>query len=101
VEPFIGSAWQGGRVTWTAPASYHGPVLIRGRRLGGGGAVGFGEGHVPYDELQLDAPGQGPAIPRGAGREWLSMTRVREPGCYAYQVDGTSFSEVIVFSAAR
>ena len=28
-----------------------------------------------------------------------SYTRVRGPGCYAYQVDGTSFSRVIVFEA--
>jgi hypothetical protein len=30
---------------------------------------------------------------------WPSFTRVRKPGCYAYEVDGTSFSEVIVFRA--
>lgn len=28
-----------------------------------------------------------------------STTRVRAPGCYAYQVDGTTFSSVIVFGA--
>jgi hypothetical protein len=96
---FIASAWQGARVTWTAATDYQGPVLIRGRQLGGPGAVGFGEGHVPYDELQLGAPAMGAAIPRGLGREWPSFTRVRAPGCYAYQVDGTTFSEVIVFRA--
>jgi hypothetical protein len=68
--------------------------------LGGPGAVGFGEGHVPYDELQLLAPAQGAAIPRGSGREWPTFTRVKGPGCYAYQIDGTSFTEVIVFRAA-
>jgi hypothetical protein len=91
--PFIGSAWKGARVNWRA-SGYSGPILIRGRELGGSGAVGFGEGHVPYDELQLlgaavDAP----------PRQWPSFTRVRAPGCYAYQVDGTTFSAVIVFRA--
>jgi hypothetical protein len=87
-------------VTWLASSSYVDPVLIRGRQLGGPGAVGFGEGHVPYDELQLLAPAQGAAIPRGSGREWPTFTRVKGPGCYAYQIDGTSFTEVIVFRAA-
>jgi hypothetical protein len=99
VTSFIGSAWQGARVTWTAASSYTGPVLIRGRQLAGSGTVGFGEGHVPYDELQLLAAGTGaPAVP-GGGRAWLSITRVRSPGCFAYEVDGTSFSSVIVFRA--
>jgi len=39
--PFIGSGWQGGRVTWQASGAYSGPILIRGRQLAGAGAVGF------------------------------------------------------------
>jgi hypothetical protein len=97
--PFINDPWGGARVTWLASAAYQGPVLIRGRQLDGPHAVGFGEAHIPYDELQLLAPGMGAATPRGQGREWLTFTRVQGPGCYAYQVDGTSFSEVIVFKA--
>jgi hypothetical protein len=93
VTSFIGSAWKGGRVTWQA-SGYHGPILIRGGLLGGGGAVGFGEGHTPYDELQL--LGNAMQAPPG---QWPSFTRVQGPGCYAYQADGTSFSEVIVFRA--
>ena len=87
---FIGSSWEGGRATWRS-SGYSGPVLIRGREIGGSGAVGFGEGHVPYDELQLRTGSGGPP--------WMSFTRVRNPGCYGYQVDGTSFSDVIVFKA--
>lgn len=99
VMPFVGSAWEGARVAWTSSADYTGPVLIRGRQLGGSGAVGFGEGHVPYDELQLLASGQQAPPAPGGGRSWLTFTRVRGPGCYADQVDGTNFSSVIVFRA--
>jgi hypothetical protein len=95
LTPFVGSAWQGGRVTWQA-SGYSGPILIRGRQLGGSGAVGFGEGHVPYDELQLLGTAMG--APPG---QWPSFSRVQGPGCYAYQVDGTSFSSVIVFRAVQ
>jgi hypothetical protein len=96
-RPFVGSRWLAARVIWRAAAGYRGPILIRGRQLGGAGAVGFGEGHRPYDELQLLDSGRGRSSTGGGGREWLSLTRVRRPGCYAYQVDGTSFSRVIVF----
>ena len=96
---FIGSAWKAGRVEWLASGSYQGPVLIRGARTDGTGAVGFGEGHVPDDELQLLQSGQQVPRPAGGGRAWLSFTRVRVPGCYAYQIDGTNFSRVITFRA--
>ncbi len=99
LTPFIGSAWKAARVTWVAATSYSGPVLIRGRRLGAPGAVGFGEGRTPYDELQLLASGaHGPSV-QGQGRAWLSFTRVRGAGCFAYQVDGANFSRVVVFKA--
>ncbi|MBA2462339.1 MAG: hypothetical protein H0V45_11335 [Actinobacteria bacterium] len=39
-------------------------------------------------ELQLEGGGDNP-----------SLTRLRAPGCYAYQVDGRTFSYVIVFEA--
>ena len=32
-------------------------------------------------------------------RDTASYTRFRGPGCYGYQIDGTTFSRVIVFSA--
>ena len=99
VQPFVGSAWLGSQVRWHADASYAGPVLIRGRQIAGSGAVGFGEGHQPYDELQLLDAGQG--APGGPGRTWFTFTRVRKPGCYAYQVDATGFGEVIVFRVVR
>jgi hypothetical protein len=30
---------------------------------------------------------------------WVSYTRVQEPGCYAYQIDGDGFSTIIAFEA--
>ena len=81
---------------WVASSAYGGPILIRGRQVGGSGAVGFGSGHVPFDELQLK---DSAAPTSGGSRQWPTFTRVRGRGCYAYQVDGTSFSSVIVFRA--
>ncbi len=94
----LGSSWLAARVTWTAAASYQGPILIRGSEIGGSGSVGFGDGAVPYDELQLLDSGRD-ATPRFGQRAWEAYTRVSGPGCYGYQIDGTDFSEVIVFRA--
>ena len=93
-----GSQWLEAQVTWTAVGGYTGPLLIRGEMLGGG-ALGFGTGAVPYDELQLLDAGQGAPRVTGGGRAWIADTRIRSAGCYAYQVDGTGFSEVVVFRA--
>ncbi|MFZ1995524.1 MAG: hypothetical protein WAU75_15540, partial [Solirubrobacteraceae bacterium] len=90
--------WLGAEVTWMASGSYTGPLLIRGEMLGGG-ALGFGTGAVPYDELQLLAAGQGAPRVASGGRAWITYSRILSGGCYAYQVDGTSFSEVVVFRA--
>jgi len=39
------------------------------------------------------------ANPGHAWRQFPSYTRVRARGCYAYQIDGTNFSTVVVFRA--
>lgn len=93
---FVGSDWAGARVTWVSDPGYSGPVLIRGGEVAGAGFVGFGEGHVPVNDLQLLTPA---TMTSSGARTWPSFTRVRAPGCYAYQVDGIGFSEVIVFQA--
>jgi hypothetical protein len=94
VSPFLGSKWDGAEVTWAAPAGFSGPILIRGRQLGGAGAIGFGEGHVPYDELQLYAS-------PGKAHSWPTFVRVRGPGCYAFNIDTTHKTEAFVFDAAK
>jgi hypothetical protein len=58
----------------------------------------FDAGSKPAAELRLEA---GETVswngqpPRSRGRP--SYVRVRAPGCYAAQIDGTSFSRVGVF----
>jgi hypothetical protein len=95
-----GSPWLKSQITWTAAGVYTGPILIRGGQIGGAGdPLGFGQGTTPYDELQLLDAGVGAPNVLHGGRAWITLTRVRTAGCYAYQVDGTSFTEVIVFRA--
>jgi hypothetical protein len=91
------SAWGGQKVLWVGSPAYKGPVLIRGRQLDGAHELGFGDQHVPALELRLTRSGA--ATQTWKGRQWPSFTRLRAPGCYAWQVDGTTFSTVIVFKA--
>ena len=90
--------WAGEKVLWFVLPDYKGPVLIRGRRLGGSQLMRFDDGTNPAAEIRLFTDetvkwtGQ---VPGSRGRP--SFVRVRVPGCYGVQVDGTSFSEVVVF----
>ncbi len=102
-----GRGWGGQRVAWYVEPEYQGPVVIRGHQLDGPNAVGFMGGldeqtgttdlsSAPIlRQLRVVADSSYGAPWTG----WVTYTRVRAPGCYAYQVDGLSFSEVIVFRA--
>ena len=86
-----------GKVLWLSDSAYSGPVLIRGRQLDGTGDVQFGSGETATDpEMRLRENGAYGGQPAG-WREWPSETSVPGPGCYAWQVDGSTFSDVIVF----
>jgi hypothetical protein len=85
--------WTGQKVLWIVAPAYRGPILIRGHQVGGRWWVGFdGFASRPWSEMRI----------KGTG-DWLgypSYTRIRAAGCFAYQVDGSSFSRVVVFRAA-
>jgi hypothetical protein len=92
--------WRGFKTRWVIDPSYAGPVLIRGRALGGPTPVGFGLDPAPWPELQLWPRGLKEAA--DYPRDFLGLaTRVPRPGCYAWQLDGEHFTEVIVFQAIR
>jgi hypothetical protein len=89
---------------WVSRPSYDGPVLVRGGRLDRLGSLGFGRHARPREELRLPAgapwPLQSSDIPPG----WRASeipTRIRAPGCYAFQVDGRGFSYVLTFAVLR
>jgi hypothetical protein len=91
--------WTGNKVLWVIAPRYRGPLLLRGHQLDGPWWVGFDTGRRPLAELPFPSMKQ-----LGArGKQWRQTatdTRVRAAGCYAYQIDGTSFSRIVVFRAA-
>jgi hypothetical protein len=93
------AGWLGEKVLWTANPRYRGPLLIRGARLDEPGSLLLQADMSKHavKSLKLDVR------PSSGGQWWVapSETYVPTVGCYAYQVDGTSFSEVLVFRAQR
>jgi hypothetical protein len=90
--------WFTTKVRWVGGPDYVGPVLVRGRRIDGEGEVRF-----EFDDpngRRATSPEMALEAFRG-WNDWPSSTLLPAPGagCYAYQVDGTSFTEVIVFRA--
>jgi hypothetical protein len=101
---FAGSKWSGAKVLWFVSPRYRGPVLIRGQQLDRPDVVRFDKGKVPSSELRIPAGSSivgNPGVPDVGQRYRPSTTRLRSSGCYAYQVDGTSFSYAVVFRAER
>jgi hypothetical protein len=105
--PFNGDTndWGGMRETWEIAHSYTGTVLIRGRQIDGANPVQFNGG---VTEVPTNATGTEPMLetltlkggqPGQGWSTWVTYTRLKSPGCYAYQVDGTNFSYVVVFAA--
>lgn len=94
-----GGTWSGGKVFWYVLPRYRGRVLIRGRRLDGPQSLGFNGRRRPDPELRIEpndtVSWQGQ--PTGS-RGIPSGVRVRASGCYGVQIDGTSFSRVVVFT---
>jgi hypothetical protein len=88
--------WYSFKTLWFTEPSYQGPVRIRGARIDAPGPIAFGEGP---DLAELIFP-PGPTLNgRDGWRTAPGGTYVRAPGCYAWQVDGVGFSNIIIFRA--
>jgi len=85
--------WAGTKALWTVPR-FAGPVLIRGRQLDGAGPLGLDIGPQWKNEVLPEITLTGPRISLNP-----AATFVKTAGCYAYQVDTSRSSYLIVFEA--
>ncbi len=110
-SPLEKSRWRSTETVWVSEPAYDGPVLVRGHQLDGANRIGFGTRVGPDWELRLSAgnwaEGSKPLRawgrrlhPRKGWRVAFAHVRIRAEGCYAFQVDGGSFSERIGFYTA-
>lgn len=88
--------------SWFVSPDYNGPLLIRGRQLDGSGTLRLaGEGSSgATDELFLPSAIEGQTTRDEAGwTSWPTAITLPGPGCYAFQIDGVNFQQVIIFQA--
>lgn len=88
--------WYALKTVWLADPHASGPLLVRGARIDGPGEVGFGTRQQVDAELRLTTAA---SASESGWRSWPSLMFVRSPGCYAVQIDGLDFTEVLVFRA--
>jgi hypothetical protein len=86
--------WRGQIAPWIADPRYRGPLLIRGARIDAPGPVRFARDTGEHRKAIYQRRGQ--AVQPNGWRVWGGVMLVRKPGCYGLQVDGLSFSSVIV-----
>ena len=91
----VEGGWAYLKVFWVISPEYRGPALVRGDRIDAPGELRFERGADPPGELHLDST----SAPPGAWSDSPTYTRLHASGCYAYQVDGVSFTRQIVFQA--
>ncbi len=92
--------WLGFKTDWLSFPGYQGPFVVRAKSLTGTGSVA-----VSFDTPPMVVPlvvPPGPTLNGGDGwRDAPGNTWVKDSGCYAWQVDGLTFSEIIVFRTGR
>lgn len=86
--------WYGIKTHFFSLPAYQGPFIVRAARIDSGGDVRLGAS--PEYRTALVVP-PGPTDNGTQGwREVPYFTFVRGPGCYAWQLDGLTFSEVVI-----
>ncbi len=94
----VGNGWQLSKLPWFSRPGYKGPVVIRGADVDGASPLRFDSQSKQVPSLELTSADA--VFHPGAGwRGWATGILVQSRGCYALQVDGTGFSDVIVFLA--
>ncbi len=86
--------WFALETLWFAMPSYDGPFVVRGERLGAPGPINV-DGSATNPSPLVVPPGPTENT-QGGVRVAPVSTWVKSPGCYAWQVDGLSFSYDIV-----
>jgi hypothetical protein len=96
LTPIGPGGWYNIKTLWFSDPTYQGPWRIRGQRIDAEGIIAFGEQPTVGELVVPPAP----TLTGGDGyREAPGGTYIRAAGCYASQIDGVGFSNVIVFEA--
>jgi len=92
-----GTGWAVAKTTLVMKRTFSQPLVVRGSRIDGAGQLGFTGpvGHRPFAAIQF--PGTASAIDFGKYKAHGLNVWATSSGCYALQLDGKTFSRVVVF----
>jgi hypothetical protein len=90
-----GPEWSGAKRVWILDGRYAARALVRGYQLDGPNDMRFVLGRPGFTAAKILNPIRELRVEGNTP----SLTRLRAPGCYAYQVDGRTFSYRVVFEA--
>jgi hypothetical protein len=90
--------WYYYKTLWAIAPEYGGPVTITGHQLDGPNPLMFGTGPFPGTKLRRLEMSSDQS---GEWRFGPSDTLIRAPGCYAFQVVGEGFRELVTFVAVE
>lgn len=98
------SVWLSTGTWWNIDIHFHGILLFHGKRIDQPGEVRFNYRTDPPDRFWIFSTHDLASVNATKGRYYISFgisPRIQSPGCYAIQVDGQSFSEVIVIQVVQ
>src|SRR5262245_48943374 len=96
----LGTGWSADKTPFVLKKTFKGPFVVRGGRIDGAGDLGFsGAGTRPFEALQFASERSGATVAGLKG--WPTLVWMTTPGCYALQIDGQTFSRVVVFSVEQ
>ena len=85
--------WGALKTVWLSLPAYRGPYLVRGERLDGSGPVRIGDSPSQHSFVVPS----GESVNGGNGyRPGIAYVWLRQPGCYGFQIDGTTFTRTVV-----
>lgn len=92
-----GTGWSADKTPLIWKKRFRSSFLIRGGRIDGEGELGFSgpAGRRPFAAMQFAAGRAGLEV--SGLRGWPIIVWMTTPGCYAFQIDGKTFSRVVVF----
>jgi len=94
-----GTGWGIAKTAIVMKKTLRQPLLLRGQRIDGPGELGFaGHGHRPFAALQFKAGWHNIDFGKFKANGFVAWATVG--GCYALQIDGRTFSRVVVFRIA-
>jgi acetyl esterase/lipase len=88
------NGYYGEKGPWISGPEYPGPILVRGRQIDGSGKVLFDyEQRYGQEEMRLGRQQE----PLMVWSFWPSTIRFPGSGCYGLRIDGSGFTDFIVF----